>query len=177
MTSKKSDVTITAWDLGLDGSLTAGTLAITIHGAQASQTIGLGAVTTTNMDIADGELGRMTAEGGVTLGSTISGSIVVDGVTDGTAATLPGTDLGGGGRFFTFSLTADEMRDRDDPAVQLALRRRRRGAPPVKLSEFGDVALEAVEAAAMVSDSKKKKPGLLARLLGNKGPAGARMRR
>ena len=101
----------------------------------------------------------------------------LDGVTDGTAATLPGTDLGGGGRFFTFSLTADEMRDRDDPAVQLALRRRRRGAPPVKLSEFGDVALEAVEAAAMVSDSKKKKPGLLARLLGNKGPAGARMRR
>ena len=79
VTSTKSAVTITAWDLDLVGSLTAGTLAITIHGAQASQTIGLGS--SGNMDNDDTELGRITAEAGVTLGNDSSGSIVVDGVT------------------------------------------------------------------------------------------------
>jgi hypothetical protein len=31
VTSNKSDVTITAWDLDLDGSLTAGTKTVSIH--------------------------------------------------------------------------------------------------------------------------------------------------
>ena len=62
VTSNKSDVTITAWDVTFDGGISAGTASIVIHGAEATQTIGLG-TTPTNMAIEDAELGRMTAAG------------------------------------------------------------------------------------------------------------------
>jgi hypothetical protein len=43
MTSTNNAVTITAYDIDLDGSLAAGTAAVVIHGAVAGQTIGVGA--------------------------------------------------------------------------------------------------------------------------------------
>jgi hypothetical protein len=85
VTSTKSDVTITAWDVDLDGSLTAGTKSIVVHGAQASQTIGIGSSLTRNMEILDVELGRMTAEAGLTMGNVVGGEIQVKGVTDGSS--------------------------------------------------------------------------------------------
>ena len=84
VTSNKSDVTITAWDVVMDGSLTAGTLSISVHGSKISQTIGIGLLTQ-NMEILDGELGRLTAEAGLTIGSSVGGAIQVKGVTDGSS--------------------------------------------------------------------------------------------
>ena len=85
VTSTKSDVTITAWDVVMDGSLTAGTLSISVHGAKTSQTIGIGASLSQNMEILDGELGRLTAEAGLTIGTAVTGEIQVKGVTDGSS--------------------------------------------------------------------------------------------
>ena len=85
VTSTKSDVTITAWDVEMDGSLTAGTLSISVHGAKTSQTIGIGASLSQNMEILDGELGRLTAEAGLTIGTAVTGEIQVKGVTDGSS--------------------------------------------------------------------------------------------
>jgi hypothetical protein len=80
ITSNKSDVTITAWDIDLAGSLTAGTEAISIHGSAASQTIGLGSAF--NMHLSDDELGKLTSEAGLAIGSAHTGKLVVNGVTD-----------------------------------------------------------------------------------------------
>ena len=55
--SDKSDVQITAFDLDLDGSLNAGTEAI------SSQSIGLGV--SLDMEISDAELGRLACEDGL----------------------------------------------------------------------------------------------------------------
>ena len=82
ITSNKSDVQITAWDIDLDGSLTTGTLAISIHGAKVSQTIGIGASLSQNMEILDGELGRLATEAGLTMGDITTGEIQLNGVTD-----------------------------------------------------------------------------------------------
>jgi hypothetical protein len=83
ITSNKSDVTITAWDVDLDGTLNAGERAISIHGAKTSQTIGIGASLSQQMEITDPELGSMTAEAGLTIGSPTTGEIQLNGVTDG----------------------------------------------------------------------------------------------
>jgi hypothetical protein len=53
VTSTKSDVTITAFDIDIAGTLTAGTMGVSIHAAESSQTIGVGA-TAKNMHITDG---------------------------------------------------------------------------------------------------------------------------
>jgi len=74
-------VQITAFDIDMAGSLTAGTMAISIHGSKASQTFGIGL--TQNMEILDTELGRFACEAGLTIGTATSGSIQVNGVTDG----------------------------------------------------------------------------------------------
>ena len=76
VTSNNSDVTITAFDVEMIGSLTAGTLTLSIHGAEAAQTIGLGA-SPFNMEISALELQRLTAASGFRLGSDASGSITV----------------------------------------------------------------------------------------------------
>jgi len=81
VTSFNSPITITAWDISLFGSLTAGTDTITIHGAQADQTITLGS-TPSNMQITDTELGHMTANGDLTFGSSSSGNIVISGIQE-----------------------------------------------------------------------------------------------
>ena len=75
-----SDVTITAWDIDLQGYIEVGTAALSIHGAQEDQTIGLGN-TTHNMHIEDTELGHVTTASGLRLASDEGGSIVVDGIT------------------------------------------------------------------------------------------------
>ena len=74
-------VVITAWDLDLDGSITSGTQAATIHGAKVDQTIALGE-STMNMQISDAELSRFTMHAGLTIGSSATGSIAVDGIKD-----------------------------------------------------------------------------------------------
>ena len=83
VTTNNSDLTITAWDIDLDGSLTAGTKTIFIHGAKDVQTVGLGATANANMHIEDTELQRMTANSGLILGgdTVTGGSITVDGIT------------------------------------------------------------------------------------------------
>jgi hypothetical protein len=94
ITSNKSDVIITAWDVDIAGEITAGDQAMSIHGAYSAQTIGLGAVSSTNMKISDGELGRLTATGnGLNIGTSHSGSINVIGVTASNSDTLTRVDL------------------------------------------------------------------------------------
>merc|ERR1719502_891647 len=98
--SFNSHVTITAWDVLLDGSLNAGTGAARIHGAMRDQTIGIGN-TAKNLHITDAELGRITCRGGLTVGSSTNAQVTVQGVTDsnsdsiGQVTTLiaTGTDL------------------------------------------------------------------------------------
>ena len=85
--SNDSSIVITAWDMDIAGSITAATKPMTIHGAQVDQTIGLGA-TPKHLSVSDAELGRMTATGGLTVGSTANGSITVDGLTDGSTGNL-----------------------------------------------------------------------------------------
>jgi len=87
VTSNDGDITITAWDLELDGSIDAGTQSIVQHGSQPTMTIGLGA-SNEYMHITDGELGRMSATGGFTLGSSTSGHMTVDGITESNSTTI-----------------------------------------------------------------------------------------
>jgi hypothetical protein len=84
VTSNKSDVTITAWDLDLAGTaaLAAGTKSLTIHGAEVDQTYGLGA-TPKDMQIDDGEFGRLTSQAGLTIGTSATGHVDINGLTDG----------------------------------------------------------------------------------------------
>ena len=80
VTSNNGDVTITAWDLDLDGQLTAGTRSICLHGAKILQTIGLGS-TTSNMHISNSEVLRVTTSGGVMIGSVVSGLLTLNGIS------------------------------------------------------------------------------------------------
>jgi hypothetical protein len=75
-------VTITAFDIDMAGSLTAGTMAISIHAADVDQTIGIGASLTQDMEILDAELGRLAAEAGLTIGNADNGEMQVNGVSD-----------------------------------------------------------------------------------------------
>jgi len=81
VTSNKSDVTITAWDVDLDGSLTGGEKSIVVHGSKIAQTTGLGA-TALNMHIDAAELQRIIASNGFYLSSFYVGSITVNAVSD-----------------------------------------------------------------------------------------------
>ena len=87
VTSNNSDVTITAWDIDLQGSLTAGTASIKLHGAESSQTIGIGG-TVKNMQLSNGELARITSITFNIGASATSGNIFVDGITDANSATI-----------------------------------------------------------------------------------------
>ena len=75
ITSNKSDVTITAWDIDMAGNLNAGTMTISVHGSKVGQTIGLGG-TAGSMQIEALELQQMTAHARehVGLGTTLEGS-------------------------------------------------------------------------------------------------------
>jgi hypothetical protein len=79
--SNNSPIVITAWDLDVGGTLTAASKELSIHGSQVDQTIGVGA-TKKNMWITDNEVGRITATGDLTVGSTSNGDITVDGLAD-----------------------------------------------------------------------------------------------
>ena len=79
VTSNKSDVTITAWDVVMDGSLTAGTETISVHGSKVLQTIGLGG-TGQDMHIESLELQRMSATTGLRIASGVNGSVTVNGI-------------------------------------------------------------------------------------------------
>ena len=81
ITSNKSDIAITAWDVEFIGTagVTAGTRTISIHGASASQTIGLGA-TAGNMHVAALELQRTTASNGLHVGNLAGGTITVNNI-------------------------------------------------------------------------------------------------
>jgi hypothetical protein len=72
VTSNKSDVTITAWDMDMDGSITTGTKSYSIHGAKTTQTLGLG-LTAKDMHISVAEASRMTTNGGFSMASSTSG--------------------------------------------------------------------------------------------------------
>jgi hypothetical protein len=79
--SNDSTIVVTAWDLDVSGTMSAATKAMTIHGGAVDQTIGMGG-TAMDMSMTDAEVGRMTATGGLTVGSTTNGNIVVDGLVD-----------------------------------------------------------------------------------------------
>ena len=78
-------VVITAFDIDLmvgDGTvanaeLNTGTAPIHFHGSDASQTIGLGG-TAQDMHLEDTEIGSITSNGGLTIGSSLSGDILID---------------------------------------------------------------------------------------------------
>jgi hypothetical protein len=79
VTSNDCDLTITAWDIDLDGSMTAGAKTLSIHGAKVAQTIGIGAVSK-DMHISSSELQKMSSTGGVTIGAGNGGDVTVAGV-------------------------------------------------------------------------------------------------
>jgi hypothetical protein len=78
--SNKSDVIVTAWDLDFDGSITSGTKPISLHGAKALQTIGIGG-TSADMHLSNSEVQRITTSGGLTIGSSVTGLLTLDGVS------------------------------------------------------------------------------------------------
>ena len=69
------------------GSLVVGEAGVTVHTAQADQTIGVG-LTSKDMHIGDGEVGRVTALQGLTIGSSANGSITVNGMSDANTAAV-----------------------------------------------------------------------------------------
>ena len=71
---------ITSFDIDLSGGLQAGTMAISIHGSQSSQTIGLG-TTPKDMTITGSELQRISSSGTLTIGSSFSSAPVENGLT------------------------------------------------------------------------------------------------
>ena len=87
ITANDGWITVTAWDVTLDGGLTAGTATINIHGSQPSQTMGLGA-TGKDITLDALEVQRMTAYGGFRLGGSASGSITVNGIANANSAGL-----------------------------------------------------------------------------------------
>jgi hypothetical protein len=79
--TNNGELMVSMWDLDLDGGFMSGTASIAVHGAKASQTVGLG-LTQQDMHIEDGEIGRITTSNSLTIGSSTSGSLVVDGLTE-----------------------------------------------------------------------------------------------
>ena len=86
--SNDSDVIITAWDIDLDADMITGTGFLSIHGSQSDQTIGLGG-TPSSMHINDSELGRITTDSGLRLGTDVGGSITVNGTTKSSSYYIP----------------------------------------------------------------------------------------
>jgi hypothetical protein len=80
------NITITAWDLDIRGSLSSGGWNTVLHGSGTNHTIGLGEVN--DLQITDSELSRMTMRGGLTIGSSTTSSMVVDGVTEISSSTF-----------------------------------------------------------------------------------------
>jgi hypothetical protein len=70
---------VTAWDIDLAGTLSAGTAAQYVYGSKAGQTIGLG-TTAKDMHISATELGKLTEDAGLIVGSSQSGTILVHGI-------------------------------------------------------------------------------------------------
>ena len=68
---------ISAWDLDLAGSVVSGTGSVNIHGSKFDQTIGLGTAVQ-QMHIDDNEIERISAIGGLMVGSSHSGSIAIN---------------------------------------------------------------------------------------------------
>jgi hypothetical protein len=81
VSSNDNTISITAWDFDLAGFMSAGEAAVTIHTSQNKQTIGFGE-TQRDLWFSDAEVGRMTANGDFTFGSTTNGSVTVDGISD-----------------------------------------------------------------------------------------------
>jgi hypothetical protein len=81
ITSNSNTLYLTASDLDLDGEATAGSYGVHLH-KSASGTVGLGA-TAKDMHLDGAELQRMTAAAGLTIGSSFSGTMTVDGIADG----------------------------------------------------------------------------------------------
>lgn len=90
LTATNNAVAITAYDIDLDGSVAAG--AVVVHMSKESASIGLGANTSTDMDISDAELGRITTSVNLEIGSSASGDMIVGGITDGNSDSI-GTPL------------------------------------------------------------------------------------
>lgn len=72
---------LTAWDVDLSGQLDAGADSVTIHTSLPGQTLGVG-ITTKDMHVANTELDSVFAAVGLTLGSSVMGSVTVDGVDE-----------------------------------------------------------------------------------------------
>jgi len=105
-----SDIKVTAWDFELAGTLVAGTATMEVHGAKSLQTVGLGA-TSQDMHITDAEIGRITAEGSLTVGSSITGSAIIVGMTESNTATIGTMKLmaNANGQTATFMTTASSF--------------------------------------------------------------------
>ena len=68
LTTSGSDLVVTAFDLSLPGLLTAGNASVTVHGSQATQTIGLvSSIQQTHASIAELEI--ISSRAGLALGS------------------------------------------------------------------------------------------------------------
>jgi hypothetical protein len=110
LNTNRGELTVTAWDVDLDGSISSGTAVVRIHGSKVVQTIGLG-TTTTDMDISDAELQRIV--GPLIIGSSNTGSVYVNGVTRDMLTIIASRDdaqvqfFGSSSTFSTIGVQAD----------------------------------------------------------------------
>jgi hypothetical protein len=84
--SKDSRISITAADIDVLGSLSAGTQGISLHASGSDRTIGLGS-TTQDMHLADAELGNIVGAD-LTVGTQWNGDVLVNGVQDASTSTI-----------------------------------------------------------------------------------------
>jgi hypothetical protein len=81
ITSTNNFVTVTAWDVDLQGAIKAGTSYITLHGSENDQTFGLGAASIAgNLHVDTSEMQRISAFG-LSLGSSTTNTLTVLDIT------------------------------------------------------------------------------------------------
>jgi hypothetical protein len=90
VTTVDAPMVITAWDIDVSGALATGTGTLSIHGSKSNQTIGLGA-TAGDMNVEDTELQRITSAGGLRVGASSGGHILIDGISATGSSHLDGT--------------------------------------------------------------------------------------
>ena len=84
ISTNQGQITITAWDIDLssDADLDAGSNLMKIFASGAGEAIGFGEIDVFDLHLSDSELQHITAGQGLELGSSTSGTITVDGITD-----------------------------------------------------------------------------------------------
>jgi len=80
-------VDITTYDLDLSGSIN-GISTVMISATKTGQTMGFGSAAAKDMHVSDAELTRITSPRGLSFGSTLAGSVTINGITQAHSGTI-----------------------------------------------------------------------------------------